>query len=195
MGKARTTRKFAQVKRMISTKDARLKENKEKLKKKEEDKEKAIVRNIPQVASSMFFQYNSALGPPYHILVDTNFINFSIQNKLELVKSMMDCLYAKSIPCITDCVLAELEKLGPKYRIALKIARDPRFERLPCSHKGTYADDCLVQRIMQHKCYIVATCDRDLKRRIRKVPGIPIMYISNRKYVIERLPELGTNTF
>lgn len=81
------------------------------------------------------------------------------------------------------------------YKRLYRIARDPRFERLPCSHKGTYADDCLVQRVMQHKCYIVATCDRDLKRRIRKVPGIPIMYISGRKYVIERLPELGTNTF
>lgn len=23
--------------------------------------------------------------------------------------------------------------------------------------------------VIQHKCYIVATCDRDLKRRIRKV--------------------------
>ncbi|KAI8644577.1 Fcf1-domain-containing protein [Parasitella parasitica] len=194
MGKARTTRKFAQVKRMISTNDTRLKDNRENQKKKEEKKEEKAVRHVPQVASSMFFQYNSALGPPYHILVDTNFINFSIQNKLELVKSMMDCLYAKSVPCITDCVLAELEKLGPKYRIALKIARDPRFERLPCSHKGTYADDCLVNRVMQHKCYIVATCDRDLKRRIRKVPGIPIMYIANHKYVIERLPELGVNT-
>ncbi|KAI8978371.1 Fcf1-domain-containing protein [Pilobolus umbonatus] len=195
MGKARTTRKFAVMKKTISPNDARLKVNKEKLKKKEEKKEEKSVRHVPQVASSMFFQYNSALGPPYHVLVDTNFINFSIQNKLELVKSMMDCLYAKSIPCITDCVLAELEKLGPKYRIALKIARDPRFERLPCSHKGTYADDCLVNRVMQHKCYIVATCDRDLKRRIRKIPGIPIMYIASHKYVIERLPELGTNTF
>ncbi|KAI8092328.1 Fcf1-domain-containing protein [Gilbertella persicaria] len=193
MGKARTTRKFAQMKRMISTNDTRLKENREKQKKKETEKEEKAVRHVPQVASSMFFQYNSALGPPYHVLVDTNFINFSIQNKLELVKSMMDCLYAKSVPCITDCVLAELEKLGPKYRIALKIARDPRFERLPCSHKGTYADDCLVNRVMQHKCYIVATCDRDLKRRIRKIPGIPIMYIANHKYAIERLPELGIN--
>jgi rRNA-processing protein FCF1 len=45
--------------------------------------------------------------------------------------------------------MAELEKLGEKYRLALKIARDPRFERLPCSHKGTYADDCLVHRVMQ----------------------------------------------
>ena len=85
-----------------------------------------------------------------------------------------------------------------------------------CTHKGTYADDCLVQRVtevrprisshmcafqasdtrrdafldrLQHKCYIVATCDRDLKRRIRKIPGIPIMYVANHKYAIERLPD------
>lgn len=75
-----------------------------------------------------------------------------------------------AIPCITSCVMAELEKLGPKYRIALRVARDPRFERLPCSHKGTYADDCLIDRINTHKCYIVATCDRELRRRVRKVP-------------------------
>ena len=43
------------------------------------------------------------------------------------------------------------------------------MERLPCTHKGTYADDCICERIRQHKCYIVATCDRDLRRRIRKV--------------------------
>lgn len=35
----------------------------------------------------------------------------------------MDCLYAECIPCITDCVLAELEKLGQKYRVALKVAK------------------------------------------------------------------------
>jgi U3 small nucleolar RNA-associated protein 24 len=28
-----------------------------------------------------------------------------------------------------------------------RVARDPRFERLPCTHKGTYADDCIVQRV------------------------------------------------
>ncbi len=36
---------------------------------------------------------------------------------------MMDCLYAECIPCITDCVIAELEKLGQKYRVALKVAK------------------------------------------------------------------------
>uniref|UniRef100_A0A8C6GFY0 rRNA-processing protein FCF1 homolog n=1 Tax=Mus spicilegus TaxID=10103 RepID=A0A8C6GFY0_MUSSI len=143
----------------------------------------------PQHPSCLFFQYNTQLGPPYHILVDTNFINFSIKAKLDLVQSMMDCLYAKCIPCITDCVMAEIEKLGQKYRVALRIAKDPRFDRLPCTHKGTYADDCLVQRVTQHKCYIVATVDRDLKRRIRKIPGVPIMYLSNHRYNIERMPD------
>ncbi|KAJ3364609.1 hypothetical protein HDU91_002497 [Kappamyces sp. JEL0680] len=181
--KVKKTKKFALIKRVISKNDARLKQNQT------EKPKESVVRHIPQVASSLFFQHNEALVPPYQVIVDTNFINFSIQNKLEMVKAMMDCLYAKCIPCITDCVMAELEKMGEKYRIALRVARDPRFERLPCSHKGTYADDCIVNRIMQHRCYIVATCDRDLKRRIRKVPGVPIMYISSRKYAIERLPE------
>lgn len=97
----------------------------------------------PQVSSALFFTYNTQLGPPYHILVDTNFINFSIQNKLDLFQSMMDCLYAKcerntryffphrqvpthhlivsvGVPCITDCVMGELEKLGTKFRVALR---------------------------------------------------------------------------
>lgn len=118
----------------------------------------------------------------------------------------MDCLYAECTPCLTACVLAELEKLGQKYRVALRVAKvqamrfylthnskpglarircasvsmtnqltiwhalqDPRIEHLPCTHSGTYADDCLCERVQQHKCYIVATCDRDLRRRIRKV--------------------------
>lgn len=33
-----------------------------------------------------------------------------------------------------------------------RIAKDPRFDRLPCTHKGTYADDCLVQRVTQVAC-------------------------------------------
>jgi U3 small nucleolar RNA-associated protein 24 len=74
-------------------------------------------------------------------------------------------------------VIAELEKLGPKYRIALRIAKDERWERLECGHKGVYADDCIVERVMKHKVYIVATNDRDLKRRVRKVPGVPIMSV------------------
>ncbi|EON64944.1 rRNA-processing protein FCF1 [Coniosporium apollinis CBS 100218] len=188
-GVQKKTRKFATVKRIIGQRDARLKKN--QLKGEVEAKKKGddVVREIPQVSSSLFFQYNTALVPPYSVLVDTNFLSHSIQRKLELLPTMMDCLYAKCTPVITSCVMSELEKLGQKYRLALRIARDERWERLQCDHKGTYADDCIVDRVMKHKIYIVATNDRDLKRRIRKIPGVPIMSVARGKFVIERLPD------
>jgi U3 small nucleolar RNA-associated protein 24 len=229
MGKAKKTRKFAEVKRMLNPKDLKpyvalalclnlstavhgsisptsatacffrslpcrmplmYVHNASTLCSPAPKKDKAEeVKQVDKTPAALFFRYNTQLGPPYHVIVDTNFINFSIKNKIDLVKGMMDCLYAQCTPCITDCVMAELEKLGQKYRVALKIAKDPRLERLPCNHKGTYADDCICERVKQHRCYIVATCDRDLRRRIRKIPGVPIMYIQSHRYSIERLPE------
>ncbi|QSZ29815.1 hypothetical protein DSL72_004333 [Monilinia vaccinii-corymbosi] len=188
MGKAAKTRKFGAVKRIIGQRDARLKENKDKGEEGAK-KPKELVREAPQVSSALFFQYNEALVPPYSILIDTNFLSHTVQRKLPLLETLMDCLYAKCIPIITSCVMAELEKLGPRYRIALRIARDERWQRLPCDHKGVYADDCIVDRIQKHKIYIVATNDRELKRRVRKVPGVPIMSVARGKYVIERLPD------
>lgn len=187
MGRARKTRRY-KVKRMVSKRDARLAANQKKSQAPADDEE--LVRQVPQVSSALFFQYNEAIKPPYQVLLDTNFFNFSIQKKIDIVRGMMDCLYAKCIPLVTDCVIAELEKLGPKYRIALSLAKDPRIKRLKCTHRGTYADDCLVHRVMEHKCYIVATNDAGLKRRIRKVPGIPIMSVGPHSYIIERLPDV-----
>lgn len=66
------------------------------------------------------------------------------------VKTEMTCGHLFAGTCyITDCVLGELEKMGPKYRLGLRAAKDPRFKRLPCLHKGTYADDCIIERVTQ----------------------------------------------
>lgn len=188
------TKKFAATKRMISPHDHRI--QKPKLNPNQIAKLEAKVgkgkeiNHVAQTSSALFFTHNSALGPPYHVLVDTNFINFSIQNKLDIMRSLMDCLYAKVVVCITDAVMAELEKLGPRFRVALTLAKDPRFERLPAMTPGaTYADDDLVARVTAHRIYIVATCDKDLKRRIRKIPGVPLISIKERRYQVERMPE------
>ena len=178
--------KFAKVKRIQRIKKAAKPEQK----KEKEPKGENAVRHVSRANASLFFAHNKALGPPYHVIVDTNFINKSIQMKIEVLRGMMDCLFSRSFAYVTDCVIAEIEKLGPKYRIALTLARDERvFERLPCMHKGTYADDCILSRVLSHPCFIVATNDKELKSRIRKLPGIPIMYVAKYKYSIERLPE------
>lgn len=195
MGVAKKTRKFATVKRVLGKRDGRLKENKEKveeaLAKERATKKTAdggVVREVTQMPSNMFFQHNTALVPPYNVLVDTNFLSHTVQRKLSLLESMMDCLYAKCNPIITSCVMAELEKLGQKYRLALRVARDERWTRLECDHKGIYADDCLVDRVSKDRIYIVGTNDKALKQRLRKIPGVPLMSVARGKYVIERLP-------
>ena len=211
MGVAKKTRKFAAVKRVISQQDARLKKNQEKQDAVRESRSKApgneLIREIPQAPSQMFFSHNTALAPPYPILVDTNFLSHTIRCKLPLLETLMDTFLATVRPMITSCVMAELEKLGPKYRLALQIARDERFERLTCDHKGVYADDCIVDRCVKQRVYVVATNDKDLKRRIRKsmlkhssdgdsianislVPGVPIVSVARGKYVVERLPDI-----
>ena len=93
------TRKVSVAKKVISAKDPRIKSNQNEQKKKNDKDANEVKKNgakqVNQVPTSMFFQYNEQLGPPYHVLIDTNFINFSIKNKLEIYKSMMDCLLAK----------------------------------------------------------------------------------------------------
>lgn len=147
---------------MLNPKDARLKVNdrSKDIKKNERQKDNpeskngkvslinnVSIKELEKQKVGLFFAHNTQLGPPYHVLIDTNFINFSIQHKLDIFRSLMDVLLAKAIPCVTDCVVAELEKMGHRYRLALKLTKDPRFKRLTCGHKGTYADDCIVDRV------------------------------------------------
>ena len=54
-------------------------------KKEKEDPRALKEREVPQHPSCLFSWSNTQLAPPFHILVDTKFINFSIKTKLDLV--------------------------------------------------------------------------------------------------------------
>ena len=103
MGAAKKTRKFGAVKRIIGQRDARLTRQDTRDTDEKKNAAEAIVRAVPQVSSSLFFQYNTALVPPYSVLVDTNFLSHTVQRKLPLLESMMDALFAKCNPVITSC--------------------------------------------------------------------------------------------
>ena len=51
--------------------------------------------NRAPIPTSLFLSHNESLAPPYRVLVDTNFINLSLENRIEMVTGMMDSLYAK----------------------------------------------------------------------------------------------------
>ncbi len=112
MGKAKQTRKFAVAKRMMSPNDTRVRKNMDEAKaKKLAQKKKEEPRQIEQANTSLFFRYNEQLGPPYHVLVDTNFINFSIRwvNNTRKIPEVLSVTYQSwtRCCCITDCDIGE----------------------------------------------------------------------------------------
>ena len=170
----------------MKAKDARLTANQPKTNNKETHVKIAAVTEADE-----FFAYNNQLGPPYSVLLDTSFLNHAVRYRIDVVQGLIQCLCAKVTPFVTDCVMAELEKHHKAFGIALRIAKDPRIKRIKCNHANIgYGDDCLCLKVTESKCYMVATNDRELRSRIRKIPGIPIVYAKrSQTFGVERLPD------
>ena len=127
------------------------------------------------------------IKPPFLVLIDTNFIYFTLKNKIDLFEGLLNCLCALYIPVVSRCVIMELEKLGIRFRLALKCIRDDRIIKLECNHPANvvYADDCIYNTAKNFKCFIIATCDKDLKRRIRNLLRRPVISIKKKKFYLE----------
>ena len=76
---------------------------------------------------------------------------------------------------------------GCKWSVCGRGRRGRGSENTEKTHKHTQKQ--------KHSIYIVGTCDRDLKRRLRKVPGVPIMFIQSRKFSIERFADVNNGNF
>ncbi|ELA42233.1 uncharacterized protein VICG_00632 [Vittaforma corneae ATCC 50505] len=129
---------------------------------------------------------SAPIKPPYQVILDTNFINDCIRKKMDLEQSLIECLEGEVDLLVPECVFGELEKLGRVYRVALNMIKGLKIETLKCSHKGTYADDCIINRIKEFRCYIVATTDTNLRQRIKKIPLVPVVFFRGHKCMTER---------
>jgi hypothetical protein len=52
-----------------------------------------------KTSAALYFKYNTQLGPPYQVLVDTNFINFAIKNKVMRALPSSMTLQATMVCC------------------------------------------------------------------------------------------------
>lgn len=151
----------------------------------EEDEAQDINEQSTTSSDSERQLLDPAIHPPYQVILDTNFINDCIRKKLELEATIMECLDGEVQLYVPECVFAELEKLGRVYRLALTMIKSLKITKLKCLHKGTYADNCIINRIKEFKCYIIATSDTNLRQRIKKHTKTPIVYFRGYKCVTD----------
>lgn len=113
------------------------------------------------------------------IIFDTNFLIYTLKYKIDVLKELRRICDFNFELCILDKTLGELKKINKmEARIALsfihifKIINTEKFNI-------NNVDDILVE--IAFKDSIIATQDKDLKRRLKK-KNVPVIIIRQKKY-------------
>lgn len=137
------------------------------------------------------FRYNFGFEPPFRVLLDGTFAMAALQNKINLREQMPKYLCEEVELCVTRCILDEVEKLGRDLYGALCICR--QFQVEPCPHKPLRTASACIQhmarRMKEKTKYFIATQDFSLTDALRKIPGVPILFIKFKGILIEKPSE------
>ncbi|XP_037549140.1 rRNA-processing protein UTP23 homolog [Nematolebias whitei] len=135
-----------------------------------------------------FYKYNFSFRQPFQILVDGTFCQMALKNKIQIKEQMPKYLMGEVLLCTTNCALKELETLGKDLYGAKIILQ--RFQVRNCSHfkNPVPASECLLSMLEdtnpQH--YFVATQDHAVTAGLKKIPGVPLLYIVLNTIVLDK---------
>ncbi|XP_022751831.1 rRNA-processing protein UTP23 homolog [Durio zibethinus] len=125
-----------------------------------------------------FFSVCFGFRQPFKVLCDGTFVHHLLHNDLTPAdNALSNCLSASVKLFTTSCVLAELKKLGASQSASFQAARKLTIAR--CDHeKRVTADACIAEVIGEHNSehFFVATQDADLRKKLQKVPNVPLIF-------------------
>lgn len=128
-----------------------------------------------------------AFREPFRIVVDGTFCQAALETRTNLKEDIPSYLGVPATLVTTKCVVDELVALGEDFRGAKLVAK--RCEIKKCGHYdvSVSADQCIAKFIgpKNRHNYMVATQDAELKKTLRKVPGVPIINLDHSQLVLE----------
>ncbi|KAG7458273.1 hypothetical protein MATL_G00236400 [Megalops atlanticus] len=135
-----------------------------------------------------FYKYNFNFREPFQILLDGTFCQAALKNKIQIKEQMPKYLMGEVQLCTTNCVLKELESLGKELYGAKIILQ--RFQIRNCAHfkNPVSAAECLqsmLETTNPHH-YFIASQDQDLTTAVKKIPGVPLLYIILNTIVLDK---------
>ncbi|TRZ01701.1 hypothetical protein DNTS_003587 [Danionella cerebrum] len=139
----------------------------------------------------IFYKYNFYFREPFQILIDGTFCQAALKNKIQIKEQLPKYLMGDVQLCTTSCALKELETLSKDLYGAKLILQ--RFQTRKCNHMKDpiSASACflsMVEETNPHH-YFIATQDQELTTALRKIPGIPLLYIILNTMVLDKVSE------
>ncbi|KAM4630214.1 rRNA-processing protein UTP23 homolog [Polymixia lowei] len=135
-----------------------------------------------------FYKYNFNFRQPFQILIDGTFCQAALKNKIQIKEQMPKYLMGEVHLCTTNCALKELESLGKELYGAKIILQ--KFQVRHCNHfkNPVPASECLLSMLEETNPhhYFVATQDFSVTTGLKKIPGVPLLYIVLNTIVLDK---------
>lgn len=142
------------------------------------------------------FHFLCGIKPPYKVLLDGNFIAMCMQMKVDIHERLPKFLQVKSHEVqyyIPRAALDELELLGDAMRPAFEVAQSFTVVDADGAVKsavdGAPVDVSTVIRSIigdrNDRKFLVATQEVELRKALRDIPGVPLMYLNRSVLVFE----------
>ncbi|KAI3403807.2 hypothetical protein KGF56_003367 [Candida oxycetoniae] len=137
------------------------------------------------------YTYTFKFREPYQVILDNEIISTCHSASYDLARGVKRTIQAIEIkPMITQCCMEALYTTQNQPLIDLA----KTFERRKCNHRTPINPQDCVESIVDIKgCnkhrYVVATQSLELRKKLRKVPGVPLIYMNRSVMVMEPLSD------
>mmetsp|Transcript_25974 Transcript_25974/g.85425 ORF Transcript_25974/g.85425 Transcript_25974/m.85425 type:complete len:236 (-) Transcript_25974:77-784(-) len=126
------------------------------------------------------YKFNFGHRPPYKVLLDGCFLAACAALKQGEVEQMLTKLLGAPVKLfVTRCITRELQGMGSEHSAVAKAARSLRVLAGDLDPPASAADSIRAAVGDSNKEHLwVATQDDSLKRSLREVPGVPVVFLS-----------------
>ncbi|CEP11558.1 hypothetical protein [Parasitella parasitica] len=114
-------------------------------------------------------------------IVDGDFCKAALEKQVYIKDELPNLMGDVTRLVVTECILQDIKSKGPDFTSAYILAK--KFDTRRCPHKdgGPVSSYQCIRDLVgtenkQHFC--VATQNPKLKDRMRKIPGVPIIYVN-----------------
>ncbi|PBP28246.1 hypothetical protein BUE80_DR000758 [Diplocarpon rosae] len=152
-------------------------------------------------------QYGLSYGfrEPYQVLLDADIIKDADRFKMDLVGGLERTLHGEVKPMITQCSMRHLYASVSEPGVSYLIDKAKTYERRRCGHhpedfpEPLSTHECLVSVVdpkgskTNRNRYVVASQDVEVRREMRNVLGVPLVYINRSVMIMEPMAESSTD--
>ncbi|KAF2271978.1 uncharacterized protein EI97DRAFT_407197 [Westerdykella ornata] len=143
------------------------------------------------------YEIQFSFREPYQVLLDSAILQETAQKKIDLVGRLKGVLGGEVKPMITQCDMRHLYNAKPKDEQLILQAKT--YERRRCGHheleEPLSSLECISQCVdpkgsgtNKHR-YVVATQDPKIRAALRKIPGVPLVYVSKSVVILEPMAQ------